>query len=670
MYVTRLARSAVVLATVAGTLSASRSPLLAQGGAGQSPTIIESAFRSDTSPPLRDIPVSRPAQVRTPNPMRLDANRLALRLAPAAVDTALQSGPGPTPRVSVVQSFDGLVQTGWIPPDPTGAAGDSQYVQAANTHFAVFEKRTGERIFGPRPLNTLWRGFGTACESRNDGDPIIQYDKLAGRWIITQFQIGGRFDDAGYYSQCVAVSESGDALGRYYRYEFRYPDFNDYPKLGVWPDAYYVSFNIFGEYSQKGTLACAYERARMLGGQAARQVCFQLSSAFMSLLPSDLDGTRLPPRGLPNIFLGLGHNSRSVNYWKFRVDWADPQRSTFGRGAYLEPNGRVAVQSFVDACHREMSCVSQGGSQQKLDAIGERLMYRLAYRQLGDAGVLVTNHSVKTPAAAAGIRWYMFATAGDSLGLVQQGTFSPDRNSRWMGSIAADRMGNIAIGYSVAGDSMAPQVRITGRGAGDVLGLLGADTASFLRLASGGSQADGDRWGDYSHMSMDPVDDCTFWFVAPYHSPERRGGWILRTAAFRFDDCVPQGTGTTPSQTTGGTVGSPLDCDSTANQGDVWGGDGVRLVPTRQGFRMDLPCAHAFADTKLPSHGRFTIPGEFVAEQGGALREDESEPRRRVSFQGRIADDEMTLDLWADTERILGPLLLRRGCSPRITKCR
>src|SRR5262249_26045566 len=177
------------------------------------------------------------------------------------------------------------------PPDTNGIVGATQYVQWVNESFAVFDKATGSILYGPAAGNTLWFGFGGKCETNNDGDPIVQYDKAANRWVMTQFAVTG----SGGFFQCVAISQTSDATGAYYRYAFSYSNFNDYPKLGVWPDAYYVTFNMFQGNSFQGPRLCAWDRAKMLVGAAGvTQVCFQGASSLGSFLPSDLDGATPP----------------------------------------------------------------------------------------------------------------------------------------------------------------------------------------------------------------------------------------------------------------------------------------------------------------------------------------------------------------------------------------
>ena len=300
------------------------------------------------------------------------------------------------------------------PPDTTGAAGATQYVQWVNTSFAVFDKSTGAAVYGPVAGNTLFTGMPNACATSNDGDPVVLYDKQAGRWVMMQFAV----PTGGPYYQCVAVSQTSDAMGSWNRYAFQYTGFNDYPKAGVWPDAYYVSYNIFNGNSFGGAKVCALDRASMLTGAAATQQCFQLSTSYGGLLPSDLDGSIQPAAGTPNFFVNIATNK--LNLWKFSVNWATPASSTF-----TGPTA-IAVSSFAAACGGG-TCVPQSGTSQQLDSLADRAMYRLAYRRFADGhDALVVNHAVKVGATNkptsgySGTRWYELRNPNTAPTLYQQ----------------------------------------------------------------------------------------------------------------------------------------------------------------------------------------------------------------------------------------------------------
>jgi len=429
----------------------------------------------------------------------------------------------------VGQGFSGPQGTFTVnsaPPDTNGAVGATQYLQIVNTGFAVFDKASKAVIYGPVPSNTLWSGFGGPCEADNDGDAVVVYDKAANRWIVSQFAVS-----ATPYYQCVAVSATSDATGAYYRYAFSYGSvFPDYPKMGVWPDAYYETFNMFTNTFQ-GAKLCAYDRSAMLSGQAATQQCFQLSTSYGGMLPADLDGATAPPAGSPNYMLNFGSNS--LNLWKFHVDWANSANTT------LSGPLNIPVAAFATAC-RGGSCIPQSGTRQKLDSLGDRLMFRLAYRNFGDHESLVVTHSVQVGGKHnnpyTGVRWYEIRSPGSTPVVYQQSTFAPDTSYRWMGSVAMDKLGNLALGYSVSSSALHPAIRYTGRLAGDPLNTLEAENSIIEGL---GSQSGNNlsRWGDYSAMTVDPVDDCTFWYTTEYLKSTGSFNWNTRIASFKFPGC-------------------------------------------------------------------------------------------------------------------------------------
>ena len=520
----------VILSAGFPTLSA-----LAQERRPQLEVIFED--HHDFSRPLRDV---EPAHKRNDPPREIPL----LIPHPGAgslqqTDPVVQKSASPSPQaptltapsiLGVGKGFtgpDGTFSVDAAPPDTNGAAGATQYVQWVNESFAVFDKATGAVLLGPVPGNTLWSGFGGGCETNNDGDPIVQYDKAADRWVMTQFSVS-----TTPYLQCVAVSQTSDARGSWNRYAFQMPAFPDYPKLGVWPDAYYITFNMFSGNFFTGAKVCALDRAAMLAGNAATAQCVQLSSSYASLLPSDLDGATPPPAGSPNYLLNFGTNT--LRLWKFHVDWANTANTT------LTGPTTITVAAFTRACDGG-ACIPQRGTKNKLDSLGDRLMYRLAYRNFGTHESLVVNHSVAAGSSSnskTGIRWYELRNPGGTPTVFQQSTYAPDSNYRWMGSIAMDQDGNIAVGYSISGTNLYPGIRYTGRLATDVpLGQLQAETSI---INGAGSQTQPlTRWGDYSSISVDPVDDCTFWYTNEYLQSSGIFNWSTRIASFKFPTCGP-----------------------------------------------------------------------------------------------------------------------------------
>jgi hypothetical protein len=424
------------------------------------------------------------------------------------------------------------------PPDTTGDVGPNHYVQWVNLRYSVYTltRDVNHNITGftpvagfPKQGNVIWQGFGGPCETYNDGDPIVQYDQLANRWILTQFAV-----TATPYTQCVAVSTGPDPTGTFYRYSYSYgTDFNDYPKMGVWPDAYYITYNMFRNGSSfRGSEVCAFERDKMLIGAAARQVCALTSSSNASLVPSDLEGTTLPPAGTPNLLLSI--TSSAVRFWRFTVNW------TAGTGTLSGPTTIAGVAAFTRACSGG-TCIPQPGTTQKLDSLADRLMYRLSYRNLGTREALVINHSVAT-GGVSGIRWYELQNAtGQTMKTAtpvirQQGTFSPSADYRWMGSAAMDKTGGIAVGYNISNAStIKPSLRYAYRAPADPLGTLGNETS--ILVGPGSQLTTLARWGDYSTISIDPVDGCTMVFTGEYIPTNGTFNWNTYIFSFKLSTC-------------------------------------------------------------------------------------------------------------------------------------
>jgi hypothetical protein len=424
------------------------------------------------------------------------------------------------------------------PPDTTGAVGPNHYVQWVNLRYAIYtltrDASNNITAFNlvpgfPKNGNVVWSGFGGRCQSDNDGDPIVQYDQLADRWILTQFAVS-----ATPYTQCVAVSQTSDPTGNYFRYSYSYSrNFNDYPKMGVWPDAYYITYNMFRNgASFVGNQVCAFERAQMLLGGAARQACAMTSNANHSLEPADLEGTTLPPAGSPNFLMSI--TSTAVNFWRFAVNWGT------GTGTLTGPTAVAGVAAFSRACGGG-TCIPQPGTTNQLDSLADRLMYRLSYRNLGTREALVINHSV-TSGSGVGVRWYELTNAaGQTLASAppvvrQQGTFAPTNDFRWMGSAAMDKTGGIAIGYNISNSTtIVPSIRYAYRGPADPLGTLGNETT--ILAGSGIQTATLTRWGDYSTIAIDPVDNCTFIFTSQYQPANGNFNWNTWIHSFKLSTC-------------------------------------------------------------------------------------------------------------------------------------
>lgn len=461
---------------------------------------------------------------------------------PFFVDPLAAKGTGPVTATSIplAATLDGTpVDPSYrvAPPDTTGDLGPNHYVQWVNLRLAIYTltRDASNQITGfslvpgfPKNGNVIWQGLGGPCATSNDGDPIVQYDQIADRWILTQFAVSST-----PYTQCVAVSRTPDPTGAYNLYSYSYgTDFNDFPKMGVWPDGYYITYNMFKRgRTFGGAKVCVFERSVMLaGGTGPRQLCAQTSTSYGSLLPADVEGATLPAVGTALPLLSI--SSSSVYFWKYTVNW------TAGTAALTGP-ATIPVQAFSRACSGG-TCIPQLGTTNKLDSLADRLNYRLSYRNFGDHEMLLVNHAV-TAGSSTGIRWYEFRNAagqtisGATPAVYQQGTFAPDSAYRWMGSAAMDKNGGIAIGYNVSSSTMSPSIRYAVRAAGDTSGMLGAEQS--VKVGPGSQTGTLTRWGDYSTISIDPTDGCQMVFTTEYIPSNGSFNWATNITAFKLSSC-------------------------------------------------------------------------------------------------------------------------------------
>ncbi|MEP7250228.1 MAG: dockerin type I domain-containing protein [Spartobacteria bacterium] len=494
------------------------------------------ADHSDISPALRDVdpwPTERVQEHEAAQNPRINTGAhkdapdtvvqrktLLGQLAPSIPDPILNFAGIPFPGVNC----------NCAPPDTNGEVGTTQYVQIVNTGYQVFDKATGSSLLGPASIVSVWTGFGGVCQTAGNGDPVVLFDQIANRWVITQFA-------GGLTHECVAVSTTDDATGTYARYDYNLAAvagsaLYDYPHLGVWPDAYYMSMNVFNTSGTAylGPQAFAFNRAKMIAGDPTAEliVAPRLSSNDAPMQPADLDGHTLPPAGAPNSFV-LFPDTNNYRVYHFQVDFANPANSTFT----LFGSSPTAGFSFL--CPNTGLCVPQLGqpSTQNLNGLADRLMYRLAYRNFGDHESLVGNFSVSS-GGVSGVRW--FELRGVSAGPVttfQEGTYQPDNTWRWMGSAAMDGAGNIAVAYSASSSAIFPQLRYTGRMATDPLGTLPLGEATLWE-GTGAQVNTSSRWGDYSDLTVDPDDDQTFWFTSEYYDSTSSFNWRTRIGSFKL----------------------------------------------------------------------------------------------------------------------------------------
>lgn len=483
---------------------------------------------------------------------------------PAELAQGVTGGVQRTPSVNnmpaALQSFAGNNNTsGVIPPDTVGDVSPTHYFQWVNLRFSIYNKSTGAVVTGPNNGNTLWSGFGGACQTTNSGDPIVLWDDAAQRWVLSQFT------GSGTPRQCFAVSQTSDPLGAYYLYEFVFPRFNDYPHIGIWLDGsgqrngYYFVVHEFTGQTFNGASFVVVDRDRMLSGTPAAQVAmvrFPNIDAY-GALPPHLEGTRRAPAGACAPFVHFDNNSSEYLFWDLCPDWSTPANSTVTPAA--SPQRVPAGAPFSTA----VAQVAQAGTAATLDNFSSNVMYRATARAF-PAGAptetsLVINHAVNVGGGIPGIKWVHFdlrstgaggvlyadgfedgpAPSGGSLvkRIVEEGTYAPDGNSRWMGGIAIDQNGYIGVGYSVAGSALNPQIRYSGRNFDDDPNTLRNEASCTAGIANGSQTSTSQRWGDYASMSVDPSDECTFWFTSEFYPTTASSSWNTRICSFRFPEC-------------------------------------------------------------------------------------------------------------------------------------
>jgi hypothetical protein len=390
----------------------------------------------------------------------------------------------------------------------------------------VYDK-AGTLLSGPTALDSL----GTAPCNSGLGDPIVLWDQEANRWLLSEFSSSGN-------RLCVYISQTADASGAYFAYQFIATNFPDYPKYGVWPDAYYVGTN------ENNPAVYALQRSAMLTGAPAAVQRFvalpELSGfGFQMLPPADWDGATAPPAGAPAVFVrhkdseahGSPGAADTIELFEFHVDFATPANSTL-----TGPIGINVAEFDSDLCGLNVfSCIPQPSGTQPLDPVQQIIMHRPQYRNRTSHQAIVGSFAVDvTGTNRAGVRWFELRKIGAGpWTLFQEGTQSIDTTNRWMSTIAMDVSGNIALGYNVSSSAVFPGLRYTGRLAGDTAGTMGAEQLVIAGTASNGST----RYGDYSSINVDPVNDCTFWLTGMFNAAAQ---WSTRIATFRFPagECV------------------------------------------------------------------------------------------------------------------------------------
>jgi hypothetical protein len=513
----------------------------------------------DVSPPLRSLPPAARPLVFDPHKIvegRREPRRKgpkAHRIKPYSADGALQlfslapTIPAPLLTFEGLSNLDNFNVFGFRtnPPDPNGEVGPNHYLEIINLIFGVYDK-AGNLLVGPVDTGSLWAGFAIPDCTDPSGDPIVIYDQFKDRWLLSQFTTRGlnlddTFNGLPFYN-CVAISQTGDPTGPYFRYAFITSQegststfFPDYPKYGNWRDSYVITSNDFGSEGEFGVSVYALEKNKMVNGNPnARAVHFFLDGndpAILplvgdGLLPADIDGNKKPKNKAAIPIVGTQDDNASygatfdaVNIWDLTVKWRSTPIASLTLAAQLP----VAPFDSIFPCAPDSrDCLPQPGitdPAQYLDfLVRQRPLFRLAYRNFKTYEALVTNQSVEALPGLAGARWYEIRRINGTYSVNQQGTYAPgDGVHRWMGSIAMDKNGNMALGYSVVnGVDVFPGIRYTGRLADDPLGLMTLGEGTIID--GGGVQTNtGSRWGDYTDMTVDPTDDCTFWYVNEYY---------------------------------------------------------------------------------------------------------------------------------------------------------
>ena len=430
-----------------------------------------------------------------------------------------------------ILNFAGGGFTGVNPPDTVGDVGLNHYVQMINGNsgsvFRVFNKADGSLASGPTSLESL----GTGNCASGAGDPVVLYDQLANRWFLSEFSSSGN-------RLCIYISQTSNPIsGGWFAYQFTAPGFPDYPKYGVWPDAYYAATN------ESSPAVYAFNRAQMLIGAAATAQRFTAPDLaafpFQALIPADADGANPPPAGAPNPFMrhrdDESHNPPGtagqdfVEIWNYHVDFATPANSTF-----TGPINIPIAEIDSELCgFSSFNCFPQQGSGTTLDPLREVIMNRLQYRNFGTHQTLVGNFVTDVDGTNhGGVRWFELRNTGGGWSLFQEGTYAPDIHHRWMGSAAMDGNGSLAVVYSVSSTTMFPSIRYAGRQATDPPGTLQPELTAIAGTAANASN----RWGDYAALAVDPVDDATFWLTTMY-SPA--SSWATRIATFQISTTPP-----------------------------------------------------------------------------------------------------------------------------------
>jgi len=503
------------------------------------PIVIKASY-FDISPPLRDMVKNSNAKVDKTwkegiviNKSNVFSNDRDIKEA-FVEDPIRQSFFGKTLTDTTIQNFEGVSMSGFLPPDTDGDVGPNNYFQVVNCRFAIYDKN-GNKLIGPLNNSSIFTGIPN---NSNDGDAVVLYDQNSDRWLFSQFSLPNYPNPPCY--QMVAISQTGDPTGSWYRYQFTFSyDIDDYPKISVWGDAYYMSIRGFNGGTQHNMIV-AMDRTNMIAGSATASMVM-LPIPAEGNLPADCDSD-FPPDGTPCPVCYLTNgSSAAIHIYDFHVDWTNTANST------LTLNNIIPIAPFSSWGWTQHD-IPQKGTTVGVDAFSRKfIMFRMPFRKFSDHWSMLLNTTVKlSDPVKAGIRWMELRKSGTDWNLYQEGTYSPDSNYRWMGSIAMDTAGNIALGFSISSSNMFPSIHYTGRMSCDPLGIMTITEKSIYN--GGGSQTDASgRWGDYSAMVPDPSEFGKFWYTQEYNQATAGANWKTRIASFSFADVLCVTATATPS---------------------------------------------------------------------------------------------------------------------------
>ena len=601
---------------------------------------------------LRSLPQTAPVRLERPEREEPEVPHRTIETGTATNQRAVRSIPTVNaPAPAVTTSFAGLDYQNWgagHPPDTNGDVGPTYYIQTINSSIGIYQK-SGTPVVRLTFNQFMSQGhFGNLCDTANFGDPVALYDTFEDRWVVTDFafQLSGNdvVNPPGSF-ECIAVSKTGDPVsGGWNFYSFNTTGgLGDYPKLGIWPDGLYMSVNMFNYAAAGGYIGprvYAFNKTQMYAGAASAQfVTFDAPSSDFALLPANARlQTGTPPSGTPNFFVSTELFLNGLGIYKFHVDWDRISLSTFTGPFTATTNTSWPNASVPNA-------PSSGGNN--LDVLQIRAMAQNQYANIAGVESIWTAHTVRRADTSgfAAPRWYQTTVTGGTVAgtLAQAATWDPDGANvmhRFMPSLAVDRAGNMALGYSTSSSSTKPAIKYAGRLTSDPVNTLGQTETTLIQGA--GTQVTVPstltRWGDYSAMTLDP-DGCTFWYTNMYYAADGINHQT-QIGAFKYPSCTTVSTGTLSGTVRSSAAGNPVIAGATVSLGSrttTTNGSGVytfsgipagtypTVTASPAGFTpqtftslvvtQGATTTRDFTETAAPSSGCFvdTAQGDFQA---------------------------------------------------------